>query len=439
MRFDNELIFHPVGQGSFITGQLFKRSKKRELDLTYIFDCGSESDKEGLKNSIDRFAANTTTDVIDLLIVSHFDADHRNGLAQLLQNFRVRLILLPYAPLDVRLATAMARGAGPDELEFARNPTRYISERSERGVERIAYIGSPPQPDSDDGAEAGLDPDRPQLIIDLGPEADVFTKASLDKARRTVPGRFDGAGSDGDPEKEDLENSANAPVAMAVAFFPGDCVLVQSVWEFVPYNDAKWQPKSPPRFETEVRLLRRALLASHGPSTDAALTRLRVLYDEEFGNSSEARNRVSLSVYAGPVRDGKLNRKRINFHNQVVVSEHQKFSCSTGNALGQLFTGDADYRIQSYNRFSRQRLIKPRIDRIGVFQAAHHGSKYNWHKGLAQKLLPHVTVFCADPGYTYRHPDLEVLHDFLGFTTLIANTHEVRIDTSVSFKAELTL
>lgn len=429
MQFENNLIFHPVGQGGFITGQLFKQNHARKPELTYVFDCGSESDANGLMNSIDSFAAGSKTDVIDLLVISHFDADHRNGLAQLLQKFHVRLVLLPYAPLDARLATAMARGAGADELEFARNPTAYIAERAERGVERIAYIGSPPDPDTDDGTEVGLDPDWPQSIIDLNPDVDFSVERSREKGRRTAPSDFDGTGRDAELEKEGLSNSAQASEVIAVAFFPGDCVLVQSVWEFVPYNDEKWQPKSPPRFERKVRQLRNELLGSQGASTEAALQKLRDLYDEEFDDSSAARNRISLSLYAGPVKEETLSR----VHHQTVSSEFQEFAGFGFKSFGQLFTGDADYKIQSYNRFSRQKHIKSRIEYIGVFQAAHHGSRENWHKGLARKLSPNWTVFCADPSYTYKHPHIEVLHDFLGFYTLIANVHEVRIVTVISF------
>lgn len=47
----------------------------------------------------------------------------------------------------------------------------------------------------------------------------------------------------------------------------------------------------------------------------------------------------------------------------------------------------------------------------------HHGSKENWHVGLAGKLKPAVSIFSSDPNHKHGrakegHPHQQVLRDF---------------------------
>lgn len=47
------------------------------------------------------------------------------------------------------------------------------------------------------------------------------------------------------------------------------------------------------------------------------------------------------------------------------------------------------------------------------FQVMHHGSRRNWHQGLAAKIQPSISLFSSDPAHRrFKHPDGEVLRDF---------------------------
>lgn len=83
---------YPVGQGFFSSQQILYGDKK----FTCVYDCGSVSEKGDclLVKYMDDLKK--TTNTIDLLVLSHFDADHINGVKNLLIKFNIKKIVIPY-------------------------------------------------------------------------------------------------------------------------------------------------------------------------------------------------------------------------------------------------------------------------------------------------------------------------------------------------------
>ena len=100
---------HPIGQGFFYSGKL----KKGKSEFNFIFDCGSLS-YSVLNDTIDRYNTHHTK-VIDLLIISHFDADHINGLKRLLQGKEVKKVVAPFIGLDQRISILLNFRGGFDQ------------------------------------------------------------------------------------------------------------------------------------------------------------------------------------------------------------------------------------------------------------------------------------------------------------------------------------
>jgi hypothetical protein len=92
---------HPIGQGFFYTGRI----KARGAEYNFVFDCGSLS-YSVLNNTIERYKRNQTKD-IDLLIISHFDADHINGLKKLLDGKNVKNVVAPFISFKKRISLAL--------------------------------------------------------------------------------------------------------------------------------------------------------------------------------------------------------------------------------------------------------------------------------------------------------------------------------------------
>ena len=83
---------YPVGQGFFSSQQILYGDKK----FTCVYDCGSVSEEgdDLLDKYMDDLRKNTNT--IDLLVLSHLDADHINGVKNLLIKFNIKKIVIPY-------------------------------------------------------------------------------------------------------------------------------------------------------------------------------------------------------------------------------------------------------------------------------------------------------------------------------------------------------
>lgn len=86
--------FHAVGNGTLFTGKIY--DKNSDDIFNWMYDCGSTSKKTVLSTIADLPNWFGPRNVIDMLVISHFDNDHVNGLETLLQNYYVRRLVLPF-------------------------------------------------------------------------------------------------------------------------------------------------------------------------------------------------------------------------------------------------------------------------------------------------------------------------------------------------------
>ncbi|MGY3690557.1 hypothetical protein ACVIGA_000637 [Bradyrhizobium sp. USDA 3240] len=135
-----------VGHGCFHTGVLGTQDPL----LRWVYDCGSWTKKELLKERVDQYAARLTPDRvrdrdIDLLFASHFDADHVSGLDYLLSRsratpIRVHTVIIPYMSPEASfavLAKAVSENNCTAELmEVVIRPVHFFASR---GVKRVIF------------------------------------------------------------------------------------------------------------------------------------------------------------------------------------------------------------------------------------------------------------------------------------------------------------
>lgn len=134
----------PVGHGFFHTANLqFDNHYYR-----YVYDCGSGKSLEGsnlIKEQIARYvemAFLNGDDLIDMLVVSHFHADHINGIAELLRCVKVKKLVLPHLDKSFRigiLAELISEGFEVwSELSgLIVEPARWVAEKGGRDFEII--------------------------------------------------------------------------------------------------------------------------------------------------------------------------------------------------------------------------------------------------------------------------------------------------------------
>lgn len=78
----------PVGQGLFYSGNIDKK-------FNFIYDCGG--DVPYIDIAVDKYISEMKINELDMLIISHFDEDHINGLPRLFSRVKkISKIFIPY-------------------------------------------------------------------------------------------------------------------------------------------------------------------------------------------------------------------------------------------------------------------------------------------------------------------------------------------------------
>jgi len=398
--------FYPVGQGLFACGLLL-RSSESGPRYCWVYDCGTSSADELISAAIERLSrALGSRQRLDLVALSHFDHDHISGVCRLIENFKIGTLMLPYLTLAQRLILAFAEGLEPrDELtEFLLNPVAYLLARSGPGIERILFVPAsggegPPLPDGTPG-DPHWGGDNPDIRFPPDKPKDPEEWTPLSEAPRA------------------------AGMQTRVEFLRrGGAIYVGSLWEFVPYNDDP-ENQIPADFRDRVREERARLLGVNGRrSRNNALRRLRQIYDEQFGDSSDERNVISLFLYSGPIYSSWEQTwiydvwQSFGFRGLRPVFRSRSFratrSLGSPRACSIIYSGDGyldtTERLQRLAHYLRQQ----RIECTGLFQVMHHGAEANWHKGVAATIAPFVSVFSSDPERKlWGHPHASVLRDF---------------------------
>lgn len=92
-----ERIFHPIGQGAFYS----ERHVNDKFNFNIVYDCGSLPKSKRSEQIVKQSFYNKTD--IDILFISHFDADHVNQIKTLKDNFNIHKVILPLLHDDEKL------------------------------------------------------------------------------------------------------------------------------------------------------------------------------------------------------------------------------------------------------------------------------------------------------------------------------------------------
>lgn len=415
--------FYPVGQGLFASGSLYAGSNQPRF--SWVYDCGTVSSQELLETSLvnlrNRISAKSNSEKpkIDLVVVSHFDWDHISGLVRLLENFSVGTLLLPYMPLWQRLALAFSEGIDTQQalMSFFVNPVAYLTGLEDVSIERLAFV-----PGS--GREGPAAP--PEDPTQIPEPTDAPWPLSIEAQQ-----------PDGEEMLADFLHFSQGERAqrMQVRLLrAGSSLRVAKVWEFVPYNDVELAPSVNKEFRDSVTRRREVFLrANNKEAWKAALAELREAYDKHFGRRK--RNLASLFLYSGQLGAHHSKYLYLAYENWEPDGDSPTIWYWRGrqllskNRTSALYTGDG--YLDTPDRLDR--LIKyvgdKRIKQLTCLQVMHHGSRRNWHEGVARQLAPDTSVFCAAPDHKrFRHPHAEVVRDFLQFgPCLVDKSHGLTV------------
>lgn len=407
--------FHSVGHGTFYTG-VAHHDGKNSPRISWIYDCGSKRPTK-VNEAIGRLGTweDWPSHPLELLALSHLDDDHVNGLADLLKRQRTRWLILPYLDLQQRLAAAASvsgESVSASTSLFQIDPATWLQRNGlSEQVDHVLLV------------RGGGGPEAAEGTYDLSPQPfpDSFPHDSPEPRHRGT--EQIAAGPLDESEKYPLHLLRTATTPLTVATHKRSYVLTGWPLEFTFFN-ASVPTDRAPRSKASMDDVRRDILAATehvGLMGTRRLQKnwrdpLRRIYDRHFGQSSAARNNISLCLFVRPLCH------RISDCGWFEEPEHPAIYVDVEKDRGGvLLTGDlalsADLIAEMQSHFGPWRWAS-----LGLTQVPHHGSRHSWFPGASGMLAPSSFVQCIpDVSKHGLHPHATVLNDLVGHMTYAAN------------------
>ncbi|HPS31579.1 MAG TPA: hypothetical protein PLZ43_15090 [bacterium] len=390
-----EFSFNDIGQGCFYTGQLFPKGFYIS-NFSFVYDCGTLSQREKLNSRINRFKKSLNDDKIDVLFISHIDDDHINGIHELLKDIKCGSIYLPYLTPIERLTVAVRHEKNDtfnydDYISFLKSPHDYILNSENSEIDKIIYIKG----NTDRNIEQSSKVEKPtftetlELIDNLEPNTDT-----------------------------------TEPVPSEVEFKKGNGIIkISSCWEFYLFHE--------PAGELEIDSFI-AKISEYDPgitknlsqeqlvcilNDEDKLKKLRDLFKEKFKNLNKAclviQHKPLSYKYAHIYKYQNFWSTRHYFNCEYSCCKRRNSFSSRPNSNNDggitLLTGDI-----GLNQIENSAYIKNHLDKVVVFQVPHHGSNTGWNNSKLRLLNSKgqtTAVICFGFGNKYGHPKPQVLED----------------------------
>ena len=365
--------FDTVGQGLFYWGIL----NDNDRQFSFVYDCGSTS-KTRIAERVENFKEILgCCQELDMLVISHFDEDHMNGISELLIDTKVKNVFIPYYYLDdYLLFVCFIYGYG-----IAANigniilvpPTDTIENNIEGDIENI------------DNNDLGLD-------------------------RRN-----------GIPDNLKVDN-INIFKANKIKF------QLKKIWEFKFYN-VELKPKDYDGIESEIKKKLDGSSLEEFIKKPDSKKKLQDIYKKYiktyYGNSKQ--NQSSLCLYHGPRDDLRL-LLRCRYICGFDWFGLCKLRFCELISSGTILTGDislvdsiSDKENLYYKSFIQ--CFEKYLEKTGIFQIPHHGSKNTWNKQILKDFPNSIFVNSACENNN-NHPDRTVLCDILNESRIIRFSNE---------------
>lgn len=391
----------------------------------WAYDCGSKR-KNHLAESIQKLAfwsqRWTEGAAVDLLVISHFDDDHVNGVELFLKTWKVKWLVLPYTHLSQKLENVSDHGGAscsPSTALFQLAPQQWLVSRGlDSRVSNILEIRGGPMDEPEERSSPVIEPDWPKTPNEPSHSDEIAPDRAHEYGTWHADSELDilaqpGGATDTGSKEPPRFYSMNHHQAFRA---------LNSNIEFMFYNSdepamctrldcGKLVAKRSKTVMDEVsrqilEVVRHYRIGYPGeqPKTNWR-KKLRYLYDHHFGKSSKKRNSISLCLYVRPLCDYPY------VYNACKNELQDRYSSLS---LG-------DFTITPYNLNSLEtHLGKERWESLAMVQVPHHGSRHSWHSGAAAKFGAPYFVHCI-PDSSVHHPHPEVENDLKNHDKLIAN------------------
>lgn len=429
----------PIGQGGLMYSSMWhrgmpRRSARESCCFSFVYDFGSMRGAhlaEGLRSLQDLLGSNPPRadgkpdGYIDLVVISHLDKDHANGLELLAQTAGITIGTLVLPCLDP-IATTMAAisaSVGDDGDALRRlisNPRDWLGRH---GVERLVMVrsdGSDLHPEDQAGYNGSVESYTPGT--ELGGYSIRLSELDNEDGRtddepalpQVVLSAVAGRLIDIPPNET---SPGNAIEIHEVSSAPRVTIHVDAfstaVWQLQLYHHP-YPAKLLSRFYREVRKAFPKLLGTepelscHFGVTSRLLSvlsnskrrrKLRACYDV----AGIEQNAASISLYSGPVADAPLA-----YLASIPSAKRSSWRLANGyGPAGWLSTGDA--KLMGRTTWPRwKRHFAPYFKSVVIFVLPHHGAWTSIRKEAIQCLRDTYMIACAKSD-SASHPDPRVV------------------------------
>lgn len=409
--------FNAVGHGTFFNGLAV--NQRNAGSFSWIYDCGSKRTTR-IDQELTRLEGwERWPEEVDLLVLSHFDDDHVNGVERLLRSSRVRTLALPY--MDVGHSLACAASISTDACSastaaFQLDPIAWLRSHGLAGqVDTVLLVQGGPRGDDDppiDGAAFPLPsgPDDNQRLGVARPDTAIHLASAKNGSGNTAAPRT--------VHWRHTTPTAAHGIPLELIFFNAtqpDLFRKDGVGGLVTRRSR--QSTSVVQADVDVVVRRYGLQDLGRPLKKGWRDALRGVYVKHFGNSSQQRNNISLCLLVRPI-GSNASRCKIFSQRDICYPTHR---CRVRNIkkAGTLLLGDL--RIDSATLAEMQAHFGlARWADIGTVQVPHHGSQHSWEPGAAAVFGPDRFIHCI-PDASSHHPHKSVNDDLSPTTVLRAD------------------
>jgi len=397
--------FNKVGQGCFYNGRI---SVSKKVHFNFVYDCGSHSTRDYLYDEIEKYKEKYLSQkMLNMLIISHFDEDHVNGIWNLLENIHCQVVIMPYLFPIERLLLYIAYYNDNNSLkddpddnyrQFLLDPIKFLFDKFE--IERIILIG--------------------------GSDKDNFDKENIKNPNLPVNNEFNESFKNwyvNINDEEDIElrdkvfdnEKINDDHKSKLKFInQTKAIYLYYLWEF---RFLHWEFRNSQviKFEKTLDeyLKKKIFNTKRELFTEENRKEIREIYRKHFNRL----NSTSLVVYHAPLQANFNKLHTAICINYPYYSDEYFYNddfppcncCFKHSHSGTLLTGDSDLKAKIrhdrlYNYFNDV------WENIYVFQVPHHGSKYNWYKKRDSKLLKFdCYIINYGLGNKHKHPSESVV------------------------------
>lgn len=394
--------FNKAGQGCFYSGTIIIKGKP----FTMVYDCGTKSTGAYLKEEIKHFQDELkgSGNILNLLVISHFDQDHVNQVATLLRGITsIDRVILPYLTPEERMYLYFSSRSAEDGEDapitgysaFMTDPVAFLNRYN---VKEIIFIGNGGNNNVDNGNE-GTDPQGPINWTgrkNRKSETNGYTIYDSDiKINRLLPA------------PEYVVQPPSLKGESEVGFYSGGKIFIDRIWEFLFYSE----PVKIGHMR-KVMAFKKAVYDKLETYKRAGMSKsvtIKTIF-ERYTEFAE--------LYRTHFRDRILNFSSIIVYHIPLVNVNMWWEDDWSvlrkpERNATLLMGDASPKGLSLPHEINLGLVR-------VCQIPHHGAETNWKSTIFRKLNDTtVVVFNFGLGNPHKHPRPKIVD-------IIANRYKLQ-------------